>query len=42
MSKLTDKRLAMEVAALRQSFWRRPGQVLGEDDFEDEGPPPDA
>ena len=29
MSKITDRRLGIEVAALRQSLWRKPGEELG-------------
>ena len=39
MGKVTDRRLAIEVAALRQSLWRWPGQELGDDNVEDERPP---
>ena len=41
MGNITDRRLAIEVAALRQSLWRRPGQPLGDDTVEDERPPED-
>ena len=30
MSKMTDKRLGIEVAAMRQSVWRVPGQAVGD------------
>ena len=29
MSRITDRRLGIEVAALRQSLWRKPGEELG-------------
>ena len=41
MGNITDRRLAIEVAALRQSLWRRPGQPLEDDSVEDERPPED-
>ena len=41
MGRITDRRLAIEVAALRQSLWRWPGKPLGDDSVEDERPPED-
>ena len=37
-AKLTDKRLSLEIAGLRQSLWRKPGQAAGEPHCEDERP----
>ena len=39
MGKVTDRRLAIEVAAMRRSLWQWPGQELGDDNVEDERPP---
>jgi len=38
MSKMTDKRLSIEIASLRQSLWRTPGMPVGNPEFEDERP----
>ena len=38
MAKVSDKRLGIEIAALRQSLWRKPGQRAGEPHVEDEKP----
>ena len=39
LGRIADKRLAIEVAALRQSLWRWPGNILGTDFLEDGRPP---
>ena len=41
LGRITDRRLAIGVAALRQSLWRWPGHPLGDDTIEDERPPED-
>ena len=39
MSKLADKRLGIELSALRQSIWRHRGRSKGDDDMTDFIPP---
>jgi len=41
MSKLADKRLGVELSALRQSIWRLRGRSRGDDDMADFIPPVD-
>ena len=37
-SKITDKRLSIEIASLRQSLWRKPGQSSGDPIYDDTRP----
>ena len=34
MSEVTDKRLAIDLTALRQDVWRHPGELLGNPTFQ--------
>ena len=38
ITKPADKRLSIELASLRQSLWRQPGQLEGDPHFQDERP----
>ena len=37
-AKMADKRLSIEIAAMRQSLWREPGQETGNPAYEDKMP----
>ena len=38
MAKMSDKRLSIEIASLRQSLWRKPGEAQGDDRTMDDVP----
>ena len=38
MSKVADKKLSVEIAALRQPLWRVPGNAHGDPDYDDYNP----
>ena len=38
MAKMSDKRLSIEIASLRQSLWRKPGEAQGDDCTMDDVP----
>ena len=38
LGKIADKRLAIEIAALQQSLWRKPGELIGRPELEEKRP----